>query len=421
MANVGGDEFWSASILIYPWQFNIFLRDITDFNLGFKQTKKDKNRSQRVPPAMNDPMPPEISRSSEDEQVTPLGVQPVRPADRKYDELIAVFVALLGIGSILWFTLGRQNSPFGGLALKNTPAPSDVTGTIVPNLTTGQPNLTLPAAGVAAGVAAGTVAGNNPAGAVMPQMSRAPEPQVKTVIVEASPSPSPTSEVGGVGGIPATPTPTAAAPTAPIPIVAAPAGKDELPAAKAAKQFKDVPASAAIAPYVAVLSSRGLLDGFDDNTFLPDKPITRAEFAVILGKAFEKPRSKTAVGYKDVTAADANAKSIAEATQTGFMTGFPDGSFRPDVQIPRAQMQTAIVTGLGLGPNGDPVQALQSYTDLKDVPKWAVPKVAAAVAAGIIPSKTATTLVPNQPATRGEAAVMIHEALVKEGKLTAIK
>jgi S-layer homology domain len=254
-------------------------------------------------------------------------------------------------------------------------------------------------------------------------MSRAPEPKVRTVIVEASPSPNPSTSpspslTSEVGGVPVAPAPTAAAP---IPIAADPAGKDELPAAKAAKQFKDVPATAAIAPYVAVLSSRGLLDGFDDNTFLPDKPITRAEFARILGKAFEKPRSKKAVGYKDVTPADANAKSIAEATVTGFMTGFTDGTFRPDIQIPRVQMQTAIVTGLGLGPNGDPVQALQTYSDLKDVPKWAVPKVAAAVAAGIIPSKTATTLVPNQPATRGEAAVMIHEALVKEGKLTAIK
>jgi S-layer homology domain len=377
---------------------------------------------------MNDPMPPETTRSTEDDRVSPSGVQPGRPTDRKHDELIAVFVALLGIGSILWFTLGRQNSPFGGLALQTTPAPSGVTGntgTISPQLNAGQPNLAVPAAGVAAGVAAGALSGNNPAGAAMPQANRAPEAKVKTIVVEASPSP--TSEVGGV--VPAVPnaslntpaSPVTASPTAPVPIVAAPAGKDELPAAKAAKQFKDVPATAAIAPYVAVLSSRGLLDGFDDNTFLPDKPITRAEFAVILGKAFEKPRSKTAVGYKDVTAADGNAKSIAEATQTGFMTGFPDGSFRPDVQIPRAQMQTAIVTGLGLGPNGDPVQALQSYSDLKDVPKWALPKVAAAVAAGIVPGKNATTLVPNQPATRGEAAVMIHEALVKEGKLPAIK
>jgi S-layer homology domain len=383
---------------------------------------------------MNDPMPPEISRSPEDDQVTPLGVQSSRqsgrPADRKHDELIAVFVALLGIGSILWFTLGRQNSPFGGLALQTAPAPTGVTantGTIAPTLNASPSNSAVPAAGVAAGVATGAMSGNNPAGAAMPQVNRAPEAKVKTIVVEASPSPSPTSEVGGV--VPAVPnaslnapaSPVTASPSAPVPIVAAPAGKDELPPAKAAKQFKDVPASAAIAPYVAVLSSRGLLDGFDDNTFLPDKPITRAEFAVILGKAFEKPRSKTAVGYKDVTATDANAKSIAEATQTGFMTGFPDGSFRPDVQIPRAQMQTAIVTGLGLGPNGDPVQALQTYSDLKDVPKWAVPKVAAAVAAGILPSKNATTLVPNQPATRGEAAVMIHEALVKEGKLPAIK
>jgi S-layer homology domain len=347
-----------------------------------------------------------------------------------------VVVALLGIGSILWFVLGRNNSltahlPFSG-ALNGSQAAIDANGnglnstglahgakpgdtTAVGPTTTG---VTAKAAnggtnpadvaadlGAAAGI--GAVANN----AVAPvKVNPATIQSAAPAAASASPAAAPT--VAAVPSPEASPTTVAASPKV---VVDAP-----LPKPTQAAQFSDVPSTAAIAPYVTALSSRGLMSGFKDNTFQPDKPITRAEFAGILQKAFEKQRVKPALSFNDIKADAPDVAAITEATQTGFMNGFPDKSFKPNLQIPRYQMQVALVTGLGLNPSGDPAQALSAYADAQELPKWSIAKVATAVQSGIIAPDT-KGLDPNHPATRGDAVVLIHQALVKDGKLPAIK
>ncbi|MEB3293778.1 MAG: S-layer homology domain-containing protein, partial [Synechococcales bacterium] len=69
-----------------------------------------------------------------------------------------------------------------------------------------------------------------------------------------------------------------------------------------------------------------------------------------------------------------------------------------------------------LKPQGDPVQALSPYTDAQAVPKWATPKLATAINAGIVGQED-DRLEPNKPATRADAAAYIYQALVKEGKI----
>lgn len=182
------------------------------------------------------------------------------------------------------------------------------------------------------------------------------------------------------------------------------------------KSFSDVPDDFWAKPAIVALSSRGIISGLDNNTFQPDKQITRAEFAAIIQKGFEKTKVKDAMKFTDIKGGYWAATAIDEATQTGFMMGYPEGVFKPDQSIPRLEMLSAIATGMNLKPNSDPVQILSKYSDGEDMPKWAISKVSSAVEAGLI-SPNATQLGPNKIATRADAASYIYQALIKEGKI----
>jgi hypothetical protein len=379
---------------------------------------------------MNDPMPPESlppESSGFSTSVPPVGPTTASATDqtadadrsaiggdrRKYDELIAVVVALFGIGTILFWVLGRANPFTGGAPL------------------------------------GGAVSGNRPPGdAANPDLSKGrsadiPSPTPSVAAVQPSPldrkaNPVPAVDVakplpvaaGAAAGIAAgtiatsTPAPITAVPNnAPSPAaIASPeiVEPDVLPSATAARKFSDVTAASPIAPYVDALSSRGVLDQYT-GTLNPNEPITRGEFANLVSKAFGKARIKPEIGFSDMPADATSKAAVIEATRTGFMSGFPDNSFKPDLKIPRYQMQVAIVTGTAFKPSGDPTQSLGKFADGNAVPKWATAKVGTAIDAGVLPGKNLTSLNPEQPATRGEAVVMLHEALVKEGKLPAVK
>jgi hypothetical protein len=385
---------------------------------------------------MNESMPPEPSffPEAEDENTAPTMTErrDLAPAagdrsDRtKYDELIAVVVALFGIGSLLFWVLGKPNNalfanqPWGGLlgssqkaapvnppqidtgtagiatGKDNAKADQPVDGQTKANVSNNLPNGLSPAA-IATGAAI--------AGAAKPATA---EPSVPDANV-----PAPSTAVPNNATAPST------APSASVsPEIVEP---DVLPSATQARRFKDVPADAAIAPYVDALSSRKVLDDIKGDMLNPDQPITRAEFANLVSRAFGKPRIKPAIAFTDVAADYGRKDAVEEATRTGFMSGFPDKTFKPDLKIPRYQMQAAIVTGTQFGAAKDSAKSLAAFPDSKEVPKWAIGKVATAVESGVMPEKKMTSLAPNQTATRGEAIFMLHEALVKEGKLPAVK
>jgi S-layer homology domain len=327
----------------------------------------------------------------------------------KYDEMIAVFVALLGIGSILFWGWNQKGTPFnlaansgaaklgtvnadGKVVAKlpdaNLAAPeATVPGGKAPTPTV-TPTVSLPGpnAAVGTGAAVGTAVGLstlNGGGAKADAPNAAP--------VEATPSPT------------LSPTPSLAPSATPNALLTNP-GKPVL--------FKDVPADAAIAPYVAELSSRGVITG-SDGMFRPDEPITRGQFAAMVAKGFNKPKSLPAKKFDDIKAGTPTAAAVDEAIQTGFMKGYSDQEFKPEQQIPRYQLQVALATGMKLTAPGDPAADLSKFDDAKDMPKWANNQVAAALESQIISADK--KLAPVQTATRGDAAAMIYHALVKEG------
>ena len=186
--------------------------------------------------------------------------------------------------------------------------------------------------------------------------------------------------------------------------------------------FLDVPDGYWAKPFVDALSSRGLIAGFDDGTFKPDDPVTRAQLARVINQSFELSSEDAAIDFTDIATDYWAYDAIQDSVKGGFMNGFPDESFQPDVSVPRVQVLTALVTGLETEAAGDISTDVSRYTDAAKIPDWAVSKVAAATQSGLVVNyPELTQLAPNQPATRAEVAAMVYQALVYQGRIDPIQ
>ncbi len=105
--------------------------------------------------------------------------------------------------------------------------------------------------------------------------------------------------------------------------------------------FTDVPAEEWYNNAVSTMAKAGVLTGDPDGCFRPNAAITRAEFAAVAAR-FSDAAYGGAAGFVDVSADHWAAGSIALAEHLGWITGDPDGRFRPDEAITRAEAMTLI-------------------------------------------------------------------------------
>ncbi|MHC0064536.1 DUF1565 domain-containing protein [Nostoc sp. UIC 10890] len=183
--------------------------------------------------------------------------------------------------------------------------------------------------------------------------------------------------------------------------------------------FKDVPANYWAKTYIEALASQNIIAGFPDGSFKPNEPVTRAQFATIITKALTPPVKRAGIQFKDVASNFWAYAAIQSAYQSQFVSGYPDGTFKPQQQIPRVQALVALANGLGLTANNQNV--LSFYTDAAQIPSYAIAPVAAATARQLVINyPTAKQLNPNRQATRAEVAAFVYQALVNAGRAQPI-
>ena len=182
--------------------------------------------------------------------------------------------------------------------------------------------------------------------------------------------------------------------------------------------FSDVPENYWAKPYIDELSSRNLIAGFDNGTFRPDQPVTRAEIARIVSSTFDLTSDKAILEFSDVESDYWARESIGEVVKGGFMTGFPNDTFTPNAPVTRTQAYTTLVTGLGIEAPTNVQAAIDRYSDATAIPKWANEKIAAATSASLVVNHpNIDQLNPNEPTTRAELAAMLYQALAREGAI----
>ena len=155
------------------------------------------------------------------------------------------------------------------------------------------------------------------------------------------------------------------------------------------------------------LVALGAISGYPDGTFKPDNKITRAEFATILVKAFQLEPQNGKV-FKD-TAGHWAQETISTAASYGIVRGYSADSFGPDDLITREQMVVMIVRAVKL----TPAAVELSFTDSASISEWAREAMGTAVANGIISGYPDNTVRPQANATRAEAVTVIVNALPK--------
>ncbi len=169
--------------------------------------------------------------------------------------------------------------------------------------------------------------------------------------------------------------------------------------------FKDIAGHWAKEAIQSAVES-GWVSGYGDGTFRPDATITRAEFVAMIARAFDfAAKGGMTLNFVDTDAIPDWARPyIAEAEQAGMIKGYEDGSFRPDRLISRAEM-AVIIMRLHGGKLDQHAKAPFADSDL--IRSWSLPSVAAAAELGIIKGKSGNRFAPTDSATRAEATALL--------------
>ncbi|WP_168736003.1 cadherin-like beta sandwich domain-containing protein [Cohnella fermenti] len=158
-------------------------------------------------------------------------------------------------------------------------------------------------------------------------------------------------------------------------------------------------------------ASLGIVQGYKDGTFKPAAIVTRAEFAVMLMNATGAAGEGMKLTFSDSASIGAWAKTaVAQALEAGIVTGYSDGTFRPDAPITRAEMAAMIAKTLTW--NVDE-QAATGFADDASIPSWARGAVTAIGQHGLMEGNEEGKFLADARATRAEAATVLLRMLAQ--------
>jgi len=163
---------------------------------------------------------------------------------------------------------------------------------------------------------------------------------------------------------------------------------------------------------IDILTAQGIIQGTSDHTFEPEKPIKRADAVLLLVRALDL-QGQSGNNFADVAGNKYYADALSIAKKTGIITGTSDNRFLPNQSITRQDLMVNIARALeksGKLKLSSSTSELSGYRDRANVSEYAAPSVAALLRAGIVNGYNSQIL-PKQPVTRAEAAVIIYNTL----------
>ncbi|AVH73744.1 S-layer homology domain-containing protein [Nostoc sp. 'Lobaria pulmonaria (5183) cyanobiont'] len=185
--------------------------------------------------------------------------------------------------------------------------------------------------------------------------------------------------------------------------------------------FSDVSSNYWAAQFIQQLSQRGVIAGFPDGSFRPEEPVTRAQFAAMVNKAFQKSQQRQPINFADVPSNYWASSAIGQAYTIGFLSGYPGNRFEPNQAIPRQQVLVSLANGLEYSPSGNTESTLQYFNDASNIASYARSPIAAATEKRIVVNyPNVNFLNPTATATRAQVAAFIYQALVSSNQASTI-
>ncbi|MDD3653679.1 MAG: S-layer homology domain-containing protein [Desulfotomaculaceae bacterium] len=170
---------------------------------------------------------------------------------------------------------------------------------------------------------------------------------------------------------------------------------------------------------VQQLVDKEIINGYDDYTFRPENPISRAECATIMARALGLPSGSQAdlAGFRDSTTIPIWAAGpVGAAVQVGLIKGYPeeDGTITFQSDLPVTRVELAVILGRVVkGKLGGQQPEETAFTDWDNIPGWAQDDVNTAVKLGLIKGYPDGAFKPSNNVTRAEATTMIDRLLEK--------
>ena len=154
----------------------------------------------------------------------------------------------------------------------------------------------------------------------------------------------------------------------------------------------------------------GFISGYPDGTFLPDRPVSRAEFAKMMNSALGNTATAT-ITFKDVPFSEWYYKDVSKAVAATYVAGYDDGTFLPNKAISRQEasvMIARIIPAYGVS------ATLTAFKDGSSVADWANPYMKRVVGKGYLGAYDDGLLHPTDSLTRAQTAKIICEILDEE-------
>ena len=184
--------------------------------------------------------------------------------------------------------------------------------------------------------------------------------------------------------------------------------------------FPDVPDGYWASCEIDKLATNDVVVGYPDRLFKPSRNISRAEFATMLVKGFDKDMYSCAPEklFSDVPANHWANSAITVAVHNDLLKGYPNGKFMPNHNVTRVEALCALSKGIKCA-EMDKCKAqeiLSKYCDGNTVPEWAIIPIAKALEKGALNnSPSPNTIAPFKDASRADIAAMLQNIRVAAG------
>lgn len=129
---------------------------------------------------------------------------------------------------------------------------------------------------------------------------------------------------------------------------------------------------------IQYLLDEGVITGFKDSRFHPKEDVTRGQAAIMLGKALGYSDGQFDTKFKDVDESVISSGYIAALARVGIISGYPDGTFKPNKPVTRAEMALFITRAFDWGYEGEPVyffdvqKGMKAYEAIQKLSAWGI-------------------------------------------------
>lgn len=155
----------------------------------------------------------------------------------------------------------------------------------------------------------------------------------------------------------------------------------------------------------------GFVSGYEDGTFKPDRTITRAEFSKLINNAIHTEK-KASLSFSDVNNKEWFYEEVQKSVASGFFSGYENNTFRPNNPIKREEVAKVVSSAITTGElDGEGATLLSDYSTIQE---WAKPSVNAVYNKGYILGYPEGVYRPAKALTRAEAVKIIYEIIENE-------